>query len=395
LTKNAKDKKTAVLMAVFFSAFLLSFDCIPAQGLEALDREISRIVDQISGAVVTVEARPQETQAPLFPGQKHSLSEPINAVVGSGLLIDSLGHILTSLGLVEGYGDFSVKIAGQSYSVKLIGVDRRHQLAILKVDSIFQSYIQPSPFPPLAGRMVLAYGNALGHTGYPTLGIVAGRQSDGSFLVSGSVLPGLLGGGVFDLSGKLIGIISSGSVRVNDYRKTWGGIMILPASIAYMAADRIICCGNRDAGYLGVRSTAIELVSSDEKIVGEAVVISELEPSSPAIAAGLRIGDIITRIDSRKVTSDRDLQQLIGSAGPDSTITIEYMRGQRHLSINVALTSLSQRSIYAGYPGLSPQQNRQTLIAIELQKRIDSMHSEMQRLQKQLESLLGRAGSAR
>lgn len=382
-------------MAVFFSALFIVCNPANGQGLETLDREISRIVDQISSAVVTVEARPQKSMAPVFPGQGRSISRPVNSVVGSGLLIDSVGHILTSLGLVDGYGDFLVEIDGHSRGASLVGVDRSHNLAVLKIDSIFGSYLKISPFPPIAGQMALAYGHAIGHTGYPALGIIAGRQSDGSYLVSGTVLPGLLGGGVFDLRGKLMGIISSGSVAVNDYQGTWGGIVMLPAVIAYASADRIICCGNRDAGYLGVRTMAIELVSPNEKILGEGVVISDVEPGSPAAQAGFQIGDIIIRFGFRKVTSDRELQRLAGSAGSDSTVFIEFIRGQRHLNISVSLASLSTRRGFNNKSRLMTQPGRQTLVIVELQNRIDSMQAEMKRLQQQLERLIGRAGSAR
>jgi S1-C subfamily serine protease len=395
LTGNAKETKTAVSMAVFFSALFLIFNLAHAQGLKTLDQEITRIVDQISGSVVTVEARPQESHAPVFPGQRRSLSEPVKSQVGSGLLIDSVGHILTCLGLVDGCDDFRVEFGGRGFAARMIGVDRRHNLAVLRIDTVLQSYINVSSIPPMPGRLALAYGNAIGHTGYPALGIIAGRQNDGSYLVSGSVLPGLLGGGVFNLSGELIGVISSGSVTVNDYRGTWGGIIMLPALTAYSSANRIICCGNRDAGYLGVKTTAIELVSPNKEILGEAVVVSDVVSGSPAALAGFRIGDIITRVGLRNVSSDPELQRMVNSAGADSTVRIEFIRGQRHLNMAVSLSSLSNQRDMAGYAGQVSQAHDQTLIAIELQKRIDLMRIEMQRLQKQLEKLLDRTGSAR
>jgi len=394
LTRSAKDKKTAILLAVFFSILLISSDDSAGQSLQELDHEISQIVDQVSGWVAIVEARPREDRGPVFPGQGRLLSRPVNAVVGSGLLIDSVGHILTCLGLVDGYDEFRVEINDRVYNAIPIGVDRRHNLAVLKIDTVFDTYIDVSPFPPLAGRMALAYGHSIDRTGYPALGIIAGRQSDGSYLVSGSVLPGLLGGGVFDLSGKLMGIISSGSVNVNDYRGVWGGMVMLPAAVAYAAADRIICCGNREAGYLGIRTTAIELVSPSQKILGEAVAIAEIEPGSPAARIGLREGDIITRIALRPVTNDRELQRLVSSAGADSTISIEFLRGQRRLSVVVSLASATRQGI-VNPSGANISPDRQTQITIDLQKRIDSMRAEMQRLQEQLEHLIGRAGTAR
>ncbi len=394
MTGFVKDKKTALLLAVFFSTLILTYQSARSQGLETLDREISAIVDHISGGIVTVESRLQGGQGPVFPGQSRPSAQPVNAVVGSGILIDSVGHILTSLGLVDGYDNFRIEIQGQSLNAALVGYDRRQNVAVLKIDSIFHSYIEISSVPPLAGRLALAYGNSIEHTGYPALGIIAGRQSDGSYLVSGTVLPGLLGGGVFDLRGELIGMISSGNVTVNDYRGAWGGIVMIPASVAINSADRIICCGNRDAGYLGISTTAIELVSSGQKILGEAVAISDVEPGSPAAAAGLRVGDIVVRIGAREITNDRELQRLVGSAGADSTIVIELIRGQRRMRIGVTLTSLADGHNYPLPTGPDWQIDRQSM-AIDMQRRIDSMRAEMLLLQKQLEHLMGRAGTAR
>ena len=387
--------KTAIFLAVFFSTLLMTCTDLSAQGLELLDRDISRVVRRISDAVVTVEARQPESRAPVFPGARSTISQPVNAVVGTGMIIDSSGHILTCLGLVDGFDRFRIEVEGHNLQAELVGVDRMHKLAVLKVDTVFQNYIIESPFLPTTGRLALAYGHAIGGYGFPALGIIAGKQSDGSYLVSGSILPGLIGGGIFDLSGKLLGVISSGSVTVNDSRGSWDGIMMLPAATAMAAADRIICCGNREAGYLGIRTAAIELVSPAKKILGEAVVVSEVDPGSPADRAGLRVGDIITRFGVREVTDDRELQRLVGSAGADSTINIEYMRGQRLMNVVIALTSPSTGSSFVSSPGLQDQPDRQTLIVIELQKRIDSMQVEIQDLQKQLDRLLGRVGTTR
>jgi len=394
LKSIGKEIKTAAMLAVFFSVTVLT--CAVAQELQGLDREISRIVDRVSATVVTVEAHQRETRTPLYSGPARVLDEPIYAVVGSGLLIDSIGHILTVLGAVDGYEDFRAEIDGRIVQADLVGMDRSHNVAVLKVPGVFAQWVDISTVPPFSGRLALAYGRVIGRTGYPALGIIAGRQSDGTYLMSGSVLPGLLGGGVFDLSGKLLGLISSGSITAADPRdRYWGGIIILPVSMAITAADRIICCGDREAGFLGIRTTDIELVMSDEKVLREAVVISDVEKRSPAAAAGLRIGDIITRVALRTITNDRELQRLINSAGADSIIPIEFIRGQMRLSINVPLAAMPQRrNIVNGGPGATTG-DRDYVTAMELRKRIDSLRVEASRLQRELDQFMDRLDSAR
>jgi len=168
---------------------------------------------------------------------------------------------------------------------------------------------------------------------------------------------------------------------------------MIPTSTALSVADRIICCGDREAGYLGVTTTAIELVSGEKKVLGEAVVISDVEPNSPAAMAGLKPGDIITRVSFRKITSDRQLQKLVSSAGSDSTVVIDLLRGGRNITLNIPLKPRSQLTRTVAY---TPTQNEiNTRLIAELQRRINDMKGEMERLQRELNRLLDQSGSAR
>ncbi len=382
-------------MAVFFSAIAFICPDLSAQSLTALDQDISNVVHEASMGVVTIEARPSEIRAPVYPGQELKQSNPVNTAVGSGLVIDSLGHILTILSLVEGFDEFRVMINNVDQEARLVGKDQRFNLAVLKIDTIFSDYLEMSPIPPLVGRLAVGFGHAIGRTGFPTLGVIAGRRADGSYLMSGSALPGLLGGGVFDLSGKLIGIITSGSVTDGHIGENfWGGLVLLPAAAAYAAADRIICCGDREAGYLGVKTTAIELVSSDGKIIGEGVVVSHIEPGSPAEKSGLQLGDIVTRFNSREVASDLELQRLVSGAGSGNTVEIELIRNRQSRRENIRLTNHPDRSHIAQSSQFTSAWNQSSGPA-RLRHQIDSLGSELIRIQAELDFLLQRLDASR
>ena len=369
---------------------------LAAQGLDALDSEIAAIISSVSGSVVTVEARMGERSVPLYTGASNRMGNPISTVVGSGILIDSLGHILTIQSLVEGFDDFRVEIDSHSLKAELVGIDRRLNLAVLRVIGLKPRPTAISPYPPLSGRLALAYGRSIGQTGYPSLGVIAGRQNDGNFLMSGTVLPGLLGGGVFDLSGRLIGIITAGTISGPEQRQNvWGGIIMVPSGAALTAAERIINFGNREAGYLGVRTTTIELVSEEGVVLGEAVVIADVAAESPAALAGLAVGDIITNCAHISITSDRQLQQLITAAGSDSTVTIEFIRGNRQMGISIALSTTPKSNMYLSNGAGSKSSTKEILAAFELQQKIDSMKTEMTRLQIQLDRLINRFSSPR
>ena len=117
MIRNVKEIKAAVFLAAFFSAVIIVAPAVSAQDINFLDREISTVVDQVSEGVVTVEARQVSSRAPVYPGAGAAYTESVNAVVGSGLLIDTVGHILTILGLVDGYDRFRIGIGDRTAAV--------------------------------------------------------------------------------------------------------------------------------------------------------------------------------------------------------------------------------------------------------------------------------------
>lgn len=388
--------RTAISVAVFFSMSIVLVilpETTTAQSLESLDNEIASIVRDVSSAVVSVEARLPLPKRPISPENVNRIGEPVNATIGTGIIMDSLGHILTVLDMVDGFESFYIHLGKQSVKAVLVGVDRSSGLAVLAINRRTPNYLEASPFPPFAGRLSLIYGRTSGNTGYPTLGIIAGRQRDGSFLISGSVPPGLPGGGVFNLQGQLIGVISSGNGGLYDGGSS-AGIIIQQSADAYASAYRIICCGNHDAGYLGVRTTAIELVTETGEVLGEAVVISEIEAGSPAATAGLRIGDVITRFASHPVTNDYELHKLAGTAGPDNIVEIEFIRSRDRALVNVTL--MAYPADYGLTYDASPASKQFRMSqARQLQKQIELIDDKIRYLQKALDQLLSRSASSR
>ncbi|MFH1700618.1 MAG: trypsin-like peptidase domain-containing protein [Candidatus Zixiibacteriota bacterium] len=370
---------------------LLNAASVQAQTLDAFDFEISQIIGRISPAVVTIESRPHDSKAPLLPLKNSNLSSPMQAIVGSGIIIDTSGHIMTVLSLVDGFEYFQILIDDRKIPAKLIGTDRRLNLAVLKIDGSDLPEVDLSPFPPFAGKFALAFGRSLGGTGYPVLGVIAGKQNDGSFLMSGSIMPGIIGGGVFDLSGQLIGLITSGgSIGQYNAEQMMRGILMLPAGTALTSAERIIMFGNREAGYLGMRTTAIEMVDQTGQVRGEAVVVSSVDSASPAHRAGFGMGDIITHFANYPITNDRELQRLAARWGEDSTVNIKYIRSGKEFSMDISLSSYMPD----GYNYLEPT-NKEIVTAFKIQNRIDSLQIEMDRLQAQLDKLISRFNTSR
>jgi len=377
-------------MAAFFSIMIISGGAPKAQSLATIDQDLSTIVDRARPAVVSVEARSGEMPQPMFPGTNQSQSHAVNTVIGSGVLIDSLGHILTTMSLVDNRVSFRININNRLQRARLVGIDRRLGLAVLKIDGLYQQYPEVSEIPPLVGHLAVALGRSIGGICYPSLGIIAGRRPDGAYLLSGSILPGVVGGAVFDLSGNLTGIIISGSV--NEPSRTdnlWNGIVFIPAQMAVTAAEGIICYGDSEAGWLGISTAAIELVSDKGEVLGDAVIIAEIEHDSPADRSGLRPGDIITRFGEYEISGETDLQRLVAGAGPDSVIVLEFLRNNRSYSRPIRL---QPRPV-----GQGPMVNASATFEVSVKngngsgavrREIDSLQEELNRIEKRLNLLL-------
>jgi len=388
LKTNNANQKAAFIMAAFFWMYFVGGG--RAQSLVSIDESLSEVLPRISPAVVTVEARVPGARLPLSPEQRVRHSVPVRAMVGSGLLIDSLGHIITNLGIVDGRDEFKVGIYGTIADARLVGIDEPHRLAVLKVEGHYPHYIEVSPFPPAIGRIAVIFGRAPEQIPYLTLGIVAGRRSDESYLVSGSAWPGFLGGGVFDIYGRLIGFISSGDIDPEDRSGyPWGGVVMLPASVAMASADKIICCGNRRAGYLGIETVDIELVSATGQTAGQGVIVTRVEPYSPAAATGLREGDIITAFNHRNIAEQKELQRLVLETGSDSLVDIEYTRGHQNVIARVRLTSFpNDRKYVSTYDTKQTALKRRPFLPNDLIRRIDSLQLEIEGLHRQINRLL-------
>jgi serine protease Do len=383
-------RKAAFSGAAFFSLFTLCQGPLFAQPLSDLDQQLTEIISRIAPLVVTVESRQVERRRPLAPAVNVTAYESVNAAVGSGVIIDSAGYILTVSGLVnDKNAQLTVSLGDTVFAARVVGVDNRFDLAVLHIDSTFSTWARLSELPLLTGRLSMAYGYSPGKTGYPSLGIVAGLRKDGRYLMSGAILPGSIGGGVFDLEGNLLGIISSGrAVADVPVAEIWGGIAFVPAKEALEAARRMICCGDQQAGYLGVRIIEIDLVSETGDYLGQGLFVSEVEKGSPAGQAGIEVGDVIVGVAGKKVTASDQLQHLIAEAGADEKIPLRIMRSQEQKQITVELTAMPPRAVTAVAPGGGHSKGTATPDQMIMMKRIDSIRSDINRLQRELDLMI-------
>jgi S1-C subfamily serine protease len=282
----------------------------------------------------------------------------VPAGVGSGVVYDDEGHILTNNHVIEGAQQLQVTFPdGRTFQGTLIGADSQTDLAVVQIEG------DDLPTAPLGdsdalqvGDWVIAIGNALGLPGGPTVttGVVSalGRaaQEPGDQTGAGpwlfnliqtdaAINPGNSGGPLVNLAGEVIGINTLGVAQAE------GIGFALSINTLKPLADELVNTGKVSHAYLGIRATpltpAIAAQLGAQADAGAVVV--GVAPGSPAAEAGLQPGDVITAIDGDSIEAESDLPAALSSHKPGDEVTLTVERGGKQLEVNVTLGEAPRR----------------------------------------------------
>src|SRR5207244_2261313 len=286
----------------------------PTGTASALDsRAVLRAVEP--GVVVITDFTPGSTGDTQASGQ------------GTGMVLDTQGNVLTNAHVVTSATTLSVQVFGQPsiYQAKVLGVDTADDVAVIQIQN--PGKLTPIPLGSSAGAQigdpVVAIGNALGLApGGPTVtsGIISGlgrslstntERLTGLLQTDAALNPGNSGGPLANASGKVIGMNTAVSTDGQ------GVGFAIPIDKITPLIDQLKK-GNtaaRPQGFLGVSlSTA----------TSGGAQITAVSPGTPAAAAGLQVGDVITSIDAQAITSSGDAADYITSQTPGTKVTIHY-----------------------------------------------------------------------
>ncbi|TWO19736.1 Do family serine endopeptidase [Campylobacter hyointestinalis] len=268
--------------------------------------------------------------------------------LGSGVIISSDGYIVTNYHVVEDADEIIVTLLDSSkeYKAKIIGVDPKTDLAIIKVDAKnFQAISFADSSKLLEGDLVFAIGNPFGVGGSITSGIISGLNKDNIGLnqyedfiqTDASINPGNSGGALVDSRGALVGINSAILSRSGGNN---GIGFAIPSNMVKTIAQKLITDGKITRGYIGVM---ISNLTDDQKELyknKEGALITNVEKDKPAELAGLKRGDLIIKVDNQDIKNANDLKNLIGSLSPNKTISITYERANQISTINLKLINM-------------------------------------------------------
>ncbi len=277
---------------------------------------------------------------------------------GSGFFVSGDGYVLTNNHVVDHAKGVEIKtIDGKSYKAKIVGVDPKTDIALLKVEGSAKfPYVTFAAASPRIGDWVLAMGNPFGLGGTVTAGIVSASGRDiGSgpyddyIQIDAPVNKGNSGGPTFNLSGEVIGINTA------IFSPSGGSVGIafdIPGPEAKKIADELKAKGSVTRGWIGVTIQRVTRDIADSLGLKEAsgAIIDEPQDGSPAAQAGLKSEDVILSVDGQAVKNARDLALKIAAVEPGRTVKLALVRHGTQRTIEVTVAPYPNDRVTEGSP---------------------------------------------
>lgn len=280
---------------------------------------------------------------------------PEQRASGSGVIITDDGYIVTNNHVVDGADEINVTLANKkSYKAKVIGTDPSSDLAVIKIDGKGLPYmVYGNSDEAKLGQWVLAIGYPLSLDVTVTAGIISAksrsigindRQSKTaieSFIqTDAAVNPGNSGGALVNTSGELIGINSAIASPTGSYA---GYSYAIPVNIVKKVVTDIVKYGTVQRAYIGIQYPREDLTDDQKKelgsnyVEGQGVFVSDVTSDGAAAAAGVKKGDIVTKINGVSVTSGPELQEQVTRYKPGDKISLTYLRDGKEHTVNLTL----------------------------------------------------------
>jgi serine protease Do len=270
---------------------------------------------------------------------------------GSGFFVSANGYIVTNHHVL----DKAVKVEvvtdkGTTFDAKVIGTDRKTDLALLKVDAQQHfPYVELASAMPRVGEWVVAMGNPFGLDGTVTAGIVSahGRNIgagpyDDFLQIDAPVNKGNSGGPTFNIKGEVVG------VNTAIFSPSGGSVGIafaIPADTVNAVVEQLKSNGRVERGWLGVQIQGLSVDVAESLGLGNAAgaLVTEAQPGSPAAKVGLKSGDVITGVGGAHVQDGRDLARKVAGIGPNKAVDLTFVRDGKEQKVSVKLGELKEQ----------------------------------------------------
>ncbi len=316
---------------------------------------VRNVAEAVKPAIVQITSRQQSISAldQLAP----------QTGVGSGVIYDPAGYILTNNHVVAGADTLTVALPdGRTFDGKLVGADPLTDLAVVKITPKAGETLPVAPLGDSSqlhvGDWVVAIGNALALPGGPTVtaGVVSalGRSvqeppdqqtgASGPYLydviqTDASINPGNSGGALVNLQGQVVGINTLVAGMAEPGVQAQGIGFAIAINTAKPIAQQLVSTGKAVHPFLGISYAA--LTPSIARQLGiqdtQGIVVAQVVPGSPAATAGLQRLDVIKQIDNQPITDESVLGRVLNGHQPGDTVTLQVLRNGQTMQVQVTL----------------------------------------------------------
>ena len=323
--------KSDILAAVVTSWLMLS----SVTRAESLPENLASLVQVASPAVVSISVVRERSS----DGQDGRFQ-------GSGFVVDASGFVVTNNHVVEKAREIYVSFAdGRRRAATLVGVDRKSDLALLRVPAGSTSQALPlgDSDDTKPGDWVLAIGNPFGLGGSVSAGIVSARNRqldsetyDDFIQTDAAINRGSSGGPLLNLKGEVVGV---NSALISPNGGSAGVSFAIPANTLRFVVSRLKAKGNVQRGWIGanVLDLTPDLAEAFDRPSAAGALVGDVVASGPAAKAGLVPGDIITQVGTRPVSDSRQVQRLIAEAEAGSALTLSLLRKRTPVKVQLVV----------------------------------------------------------
>lgn len=339
-----------------------AFSGLPSEVNGTKVPSLAPILKQVTPAVVNIHSTTRlkvSSRSQSFYNWYYGLpnipQERVTQSLGSGVIVNAeKGYILTNNHVIDEADDIQVSLQdGRSFTAKLIGTDEGTDVAVIKIDAdnLHQLPLAKSENMQV-GDFVVAVGNPFGLGQTVTSGIVSalgrtniqGMGYQNFIQTDASINPGNSGGALINLNGELVGINTA------IYSPSGGNVGIgfaIPSSLAQRIMGQLIDYGQVRRGSLGieVQDITANLARAFNLVENSGVIITDIEPNSPAQLAGLNPGDIITRLNDTPIKTHHDFENQEGLFELNTNIDIEFIREDEKLKSTAQIKIFDRKEI--------------------------------------------------
>lgn len=336
-----------VIALVMSGAFKITDSDVQATGSTSTQNIEVDAEDTTLAEVVAAKAQPSVVSI--------STTTSEGSGVGSGVVLDTDGNVLTNCHVIEGATELVVSMGGESYEAELVGEDSSSDLAVIRLKDVDSSKLTPIEIGDSddlsVGEWVMAIGSPFGNEQSVSTGIVSALyrstalpSTSGTSIYANmiqtdaAINPGNSGGALVNDNGELIGINSI----IESYSGSSSGVgFAIPVNYAINIASQIIDGKTPVHPYLGVSLTSVNALSARANNLGatEGALVVAVSDGGPAADAGIQENDIITKIDGEQVTSADGLIIALREHEVGDKVTLTVVRDSKEREVEVMLGS--------------------------------------------------------